>query len=183
MQDSPRLKASLSTALNKGPLVLVLPRGYRDSFSTLEQHTQATKDLTSLSIIFPHLSFLTGIFWSQNTVPVRKSKSFSPMGLLFPMPHSYGGDCSVPRSSSAAHTVLCSFLSKALAASDLKSCWWGGQPDSEIKVFSELPPASLSPESEESMANHLRNRTSSASTRFVGMSSPGSAAQLSDVGK
>lgn len=170
MQDSPRLKASLSTALNKGPLVLVLPRGYRDGFSTLAQHTQGTKDLTSLSIIFPHLSFLTGIFWSQNTVPVRKSKSFSPMGLLFPMPHSYGGDC-------------CSFLSKALAASDLKSCWWGGQPDSEIKVFSELPPASLSPESEESMAKHLRNRTSSASTRFVGMSSPGSAAQLSDVGK
>lgn len=104
------------------------------------------------------------------------------MGLFFPMPHSYGGDRSVPWSSSAAHTVFRSFLSKALAASDLKSCWWDGQPDSEIKVFPELPPASLSPESEESMAIHLRNRTS-ASTRFVGMSSPGSAAQLSNVGK
>lgn len=66
----------------------------------------ARKDLMSLSSLFPHQFFLVNILCSQNTVSNIEPKSFSAMGLLFPVSHHCSSDHSMSCGCSALHSFL-----------------------------------------------------------------------------
>lgn len=92
------------------PSALERPQGQPLHTGTTSPHRDNTlgarKDLMSLSSLFPHQFLLVNILCSQNTVSNIEPKSFSAMGLLFPVSHHCSSDHSMSCGCSALHSFL-----------------------------------------------------------------------------